>query len=271
MPTIGVKHFARIIKETQANDNDVITVVSGTRGIGKSSLVGVIINQMVPNYYTEAGFKSINVYSRQEFNDKLKSDPEESIINIDEAITSLFKREFWLREQNNIIKMLNMYRDKRHIIFLLLPHFWDLDVSVRNSLIIKFWVYVSKRGDAYIFTPQDNPFNFDVWNQKTNMELFSKGKIYQSPNYLANIQFPKMPEEYYNLYKKVKAEKRAAALLKEKEKPAVTKKDVIKAVQSWNPGVNTTKLAEVINVERQYIYDVRNKGEKAPVITVGVD
>lgn len=259
MPTIRVQKAISIINIINRSDNDFIIGISGARGLGKSTLMVNFTKEITGGWYD---FSDKHVYDRKEFEDKLKNLPDDSVICCDEVITSLFKREWHQNKQIEVVKLLNMYRDKRHIIFLLIPHFWDLDGAVRNSLIIKWWIHVYKLGEAIVFKADDNPFSIDPWNTRHNLYLWRKGQIYKSPNYLFNIYWPELEYNKYQEYKKVKAIKRRAASEAEKaeaKEPEISKTEMIVSLKKLNPGITGHKIAQALGIGSSYVYRIFNE------------
>ena len=265
MVTWTTKAAVREIKLVQQSKGDFIIVISGFRGVGKSTLQARFIQELMGDgILTEEGFKRHFIYSRRELDKKLEEFKEDEPICVDEGINLLFKREFQNRDQNIIIKKFNTYRDKHFVIFLLLPNFWDLDSSIRNSSMIKWWIHCSNFGKGVIYQPEDNEWNPDPWNQKNNFIATRKGiKNFSLPNYVANIIWDELPEDVYEIYKKVKAEKRRAAY-DETGSRQITKNDLIKGLLSYNLDINAASLAEMLKTDKSYIYEIKRK------ITTGV-
>lgn len=257
MTSWSCKKAAEIIKQTQKNDNDIIIVISGARGLGKSTLMSQISKELNNEYKFED-----YIYNKGEFIKALSEGKPEDTIHVDEAISTLFKREFQHKNQNAIVKLLNMHRDKRYVIFLLLPHFWDLDSAVRNTLIVKWWIHVYKRGDALIFTHDDNPGTWDPWNRKGIYEAWSHGKPYVVPNYVANIRWSNLKPEIMNSYKEVKTEKRKKYADDSSRGRELTKKEVVLAIRNWNPNVIQEALARVIGSHRTYVTEIFNEASR---------
>ncbi|HEC72695.1 MAG TPA: hypothetical protein ENI36_03725 [Thermoplasmatales archaeon] len=262
MPSISTGWAAEKIKQVQDNENDFIIVISGYRGVGKSTLMLQIADHLIEdNLFTIENLKKHNIYSRDELDEKLENFPEKSVFCVDEGINLLFKREFFNRQQNKIIKRFNTYRDKYFCIFLLIPNFWDLDSSVRNSAMIKWWIHCYNRGNAYIYQPEENEWNPDPWNQKTNFMAVRKGvKRYQTPNYLTNIVWRKLTDKQMANYKKVKAFKRRLAY---KDTAAeMSKKQIIKQLLLKNERANPAEIARVIGTHKVYVYDIIKEMEE---------
>lgn len=266
MVTWTVKRAVEEIKLVQQSKGDFIIVISGFRGVGKSTLQTRFIQEIIgESALTEEGFKKYFIYSRKEFDKKLEEFEEKSPICVDEGINLLFKREFQNRDQNILIKKFNTYRDKYFVIFILLPFFWDLDSSVRNSSIIKWWIHCNKFGEGYIFQIEDNPFTDDPWNRKNNFFAWREKKVpvYSLPNYVANIVWEELPEDTYNIYKKVKAEKRRDAYAEADNKKIISKTDMIKQILINNKEVNVGLLSSMLDVSDVYIYKLKKELSKS--------
>jgi hypothetical protein len=269
---IGIKNAAARLKLLHLGDNDIVIAISGPRGLGKSTLEVELIEAILGK---EIDFKEYLVYSKADFLEAVKNKPDRSIIGNDEAISSLFKRDWQDKKQIEIVKILNMYRDKCHIIFLLLPNFWDFDTAIKSSLIFKWWIYVYKIGEAVVFQPDTNPFTTEVWNPKDNIKTWYKGHVYQSKNYLFNISWQDLPKKRYEEYKRVKAELRQYHYkkeLEEAEEVGPTQKSMVLASWKARPGV---ELSVFVNdflranpkVDSSYIYDIIKEIREKPQTT----
>jgi ABC-type dipeptide/oligopeptide/nickel transport system ATPase component len=249
------------MKALDISDNDFIVGVSGFRGSGKSTLMAQFMKELKGGWYD---FNEFHIYMRTELDDKLANYPDASVFGVDEAINNLFKREWHDNSQIDVVKKFNMFRDKRHKMFLLIPHFWDLDTAVRNSLIIKWWVYVYKLGNAVVFQPHNNPFSLDPWNMKLNIILWRRGKIFQSPNYLFNLTWKPLPEDVYQEYKKVKAIKRVKAkkeseILDSKSVEGLSNAQQVAVTRKLHPDWTGYKIAKELGIARNHVYEMLNK------------
>ena len=258
MTTWTPRKATEIIIQVQNSKNDFIIVISGFRGVGKSTLEMQITGNLTgQSYFTEEGFRKHNIYSRKELDKKLEELPDKSVLCIDEGINLLFKREFQNKDQNVIIKKFNTYRDKCFVIFLLIPNFWDLDSSIRNSTMVKWWIHCTGYGQGIIYQVEDNEWNPDPWNQKNNFIATRKGvKRYSLPNYVANIIWDELPEDTYGVYKTVKSEKRRLAYEKA-DAQKLSKKDIVKQILLTNPEASATVLASMLNTPDRYIYEIK--------------
>lgn len=207
-----LREFMNILKSIQDSNNDAIIAISGDRGVGKSTLMMQMARAFKncrPGqiYDTE----KYHIYSQDELIDKMEAFDAKDMLCSDESITALFKRDFGKKNQINLIKMFNTYRDKYYLFFLLVPNFADLDFAVRNSLIIKFWIFCEKRGRAAVFCPLRNPILKDAWNMKQIMAFYERGKLHQVKNFVCYLRWKDLSPKLYRKYQAIKAKKRASA------------------------------------------------------------
>jgi len=246
---VSIKNFVKHIKFMQSSNNDVILGISGARGVGKSVLMMKMSEEFKGGLYD---MEKYHIYKRKELIDDLENFPDREMLCVDEAITSLFKREFQKKSQINIIKMFNMYRDKSFLIFLLIPHFWDFDSSIRNSLIIKYWIYCFQRGEAVVFHADKNPGTFDPFDRKWIYRYWKSRQIHKAPNYVCNIRWSNVDEERYSLYKQIKARKRKLDNEDEK-KEEIPITQIVKQMFKKNPNLNQAQLAKILNTSSAYV------------------
>lgn len=196
----------------QDSQHDVIIAISGERGVGKSTLMMQLARAYKRCPRGKAyDIEKYHIYSQEELIRKMEDFSPKEMICSDEAVTALFKRDFNKRKQIDIIKMFNTYRDKYYLFFLLLPNFMDLDIAIRNSLVIKFWIFCTKRGKAAVLTHLDNPIAKDPWNTKQVMVFYDRDKLEKCRNFVCWLRWKDVPGAVYEKYQEVKARKRAEA------------------------------------------------------------
>ena len=199
------------IKRFLDHDWDYVLAISGDAGVGKSSLTGELAKEVDP-YFT---FRRNNFYSRREMRKAIWNYPTKSFINADEAINMLYRRDYYEQKQKQLLKDLDMIRDRNEAMSFLAPDFWSLDSKILNSRRIKIWIFCERRGVGYIFRHDKKQFNKAPWNVNLNMKLL-KNWMYGvhprgSPNYVDTSKWDPLPPDEYAEYKKVKDEKKLAA------------------------------------------------------------
>lgn len=223
----SIKILANAINATIRTDKDFFIAVSGQTGSGKSTAALWIAKKVNSNFKIKTGI----VYSREELINAINTFPKFSVIICDEAITSLFKRDFMQREQKEMLRLFDVCRYRNLVVILCIPIFWSLDKHVLESKI-KLRVHIDRTGFAILFKPMNHPHSPDPWARKQNLKV--------SPNWDANpdsrrmvgfigwMTIPDMPKGWKKVYlkwqeiKKEEIGKKAEIL--EKESKAKTKK-----------------------------------------------
>ncbi len=238
-------NFVKLMYDILLSDRDVVCILGGSTGIGKSCLewnLGKAYSKISgvpfgPDNFTWSQ-KELLKWIDGEKDAKHKPAnpsglrkgqlPEYSFIAIDEIFLIMFKR-LWF-EHIESLATLNMCRDRHLLICGCVPNFWDLDSAFLSR--IRFYIYVYKRGHAYIFQQENNPFSWDIWNVKRNQFLFRKlKKPYLLPNFLCEIEFPDFTPKDKEMYYAVRNKKRLLAIEQSKEPKRETHK-YIKAARN---------------------------------------
>ena len=136
-----------------------------------------------------------------------------------------YKRNWYDEGQIDSIGTLNMCRDRHLLIGGNIPNFWDLDGAFTSR--IRFYAYIPRRGVAWIFEQENNPFSLDVWNRAKGERTFRKFKTpYLLPNFLTEIHYsdwnPKEKKRYYEIRNK----KRITAIDGSKKEKVERYKDI---------------------------------------------
>lgn len=211
--TFSLKEFQKILKERQKKEFDCNIVVSGTRGLGKSTFLFKLLSR-----FDNFDPWKHQVYSREKVIELLEGQ-EKGIIFDDEAIASGYKREFHNVSQQKLIKMLNMYRDHFNIFAMAIPNFYSLDKDIRD--VMKFHVHIIERGKAVLHVANEGRlYQTDKWDVKINQKKEEKWqeKKKQNPKYSppyhklttfrGYIKFGDLGPKQRELYKRIKREKR---------------------------------------------------------------
>lgn len=139
----------------------------------------------------------------------------------DEAVNTMFNRDFINEEQKNILKLLNMNRDHNNLLIACIPRFKVLDNQVRD--MCKMRLSVVRRGVAVIQTPNHTFYAKDKWdtynNEKIEREWLTKKS--KRPRYgrlttcRGMLKFSKLSSKNEEKYHKIKNEKRTIIIKKE--------------------------------------------------------
>lgn len=204
----SISDLAKISRGRRINEFDCIICICGKRGNSKSTL-GYKLG-------LDLGFKPERdlVYSREKLIDALEN--WERVIDGDEIINSAYKREFYNLDQIELIKLLNVYRDHRHIIILCIPNFWDLDKPLRD--LVRIRIDMKKKGFGEVHASLDMSYINDCWDQNMNEKIERswarvdgkvKRKAWKLTTFIGFIKFGRLPPDQEAKYKRLKNEARA--------------------------------------------------------------
>ena len=232
------KDLAELIKEYIQSDRWVFIVYDGVQGGGKSVSALKLIGE-----YDYKGFDYDNniTYSRSELMTLIDGKgsakkgrlPEYSVILGDELISIFNKRNWYDKDQQEVVELFNKIRDRHLLIIGCVPNFWDLDSSVRDLATLR--IFVHKRGDgvkpteAFVFLPDDNPFSPDKWHRKFNEKVWAKkGSPFGCKGFVAPLFSTNLRDEEFEKYMHVRNTKRNSQLEEDrKKKQRKRKKEVV--------------------------------------------
>lgn len=201
-----MKKLAETIAAWQKNKFDGIVVADGNRGLGKSTCTIQIARRC-------EGFELNRdiIFSRSEVLKHIAT-KKNGVIVADEMINVTHNRDFYFQDQKNLIKMLNMYRDKCNLFFACVPNFYALDKQFRD--LVKMRINVLRRGLAVIHIPQQKSFSADRWDTSFNEKIESswRNKFKSHYNRLTTfkgyLKFSDLPSRIKLKYETLKDEKR---------------------------------------------------------------
>lgn len=204
----SIQQLAEGINQTLHDDFDFPIAVTGITGVGKSTLLidlGQNLAELNNNIFD---FNANISFTRTEMETNIKKlAPRYSLIAGDEMINAMYKRDFQNRKQNTLIKLFNMCRYRNLCIGFAIPRFWSLDREIRQNYI-KMWVNIEERGLARLYVPDvKDIFTEDVWHRKENSKLIQMGKIHKSINYAGEIQFSDLSPDNKKQYTEIKESK----------------------------------------------------------------
>lgn len=215
---IGITRLAKTICDRLLNRFDVFMVIEGSRGLGKSTLaykfMKLVKHEMEKRGVDGYKFKPRRdlLYTRKEiinfFNDNKRAGIG------DEFVLAGFSRDFYNEQQKDLIKIINMNRDRCHFFIACIPHFKNLDTQMKKLCSMRMTVV--RRGLAIVQTPNKTIYSPDIWDETVNQSIerkwLEKGNI--RPNYAklttfrGIIKFTKLNEKQERIYQKIKDEKR---------------------------------------------------------------
>ena len=124
---------------------DMVIVVDGMEGAGKSTLA----LHMKALYDGRYNLDHV-LFDSKDLLDKMESAPSGSCIILDEAITSLYKRESLKEFQTRLVQAFSIIRARELFFILVLPNYWDLDSSLRTRARYRFYVHAKRLSRGFV-------------------------------------------------------------------------------------------------------------------------
>ena len=225
---VEIPALATLIVDVLVSDRDMVLVISGYPGVGKSVLNYLlavsITEELRKRGMTTKAWNPVKnlLFHREEFKNWVETAEEYEVGSADEAVGIFYSRDYHDETQIVLLKKLDRVRDRHLVMSLLIPNFFHVDKHIRDSRVM-YWIHVDTRrgkgkdgyAHAYIFQKDDNPMSTDPWNLGLNRKLWGQHKIHDSPNYVGEIVYKDMHPAIYALYKKIKGVKREIAEIKE--------------------------------------------------------
>ena len=156
--------FKEIIESRKKNQFDNIILVTGPRGIGKSTFVGKVLFL----------FEDFNPYEQIVYKKEMMfnlAKKKNGYIWADEAIISTAKGNTMTRANKMLHELFTISRNNFNIIFLLLPSVEDFDSKILQYC--SAWVNIDSRGTAVLLLPA----NQGIFG-RANWDIAGMRKIY---------------------------------------------------------------------------------------------
>lgn len=236
--------FTTLIKDYIYSDRQGLLGVSGETGAGKSTFLYKVIKDYAPKTSVPWNEDFIT-WSREELMTWIDGDtekepvnglrpgqlPEYSSILADELLPMFSINNRFDVDQQKATATFNMCRDRHLLVGGAVPTFFNIDSFLRARFT--FYVYIPRKGVAWVFEKNNNPFTRDQWNSAENEKIFKKNpdKPYLSPNYLCTVKFDDFTPSEKTKYYRVRNEKRLKALKQmeksKEQKEKIHKKSVV--------------------------------------------
>ena len=153
---------------------DAVVCLSGEEGSGKSHLGLRMGNLLSKEFSCERNVLAFPTYEK--IKEKMVKLPKYTPIILDEAIKTMYKRNFASRSNILLNQMFNLCRKLNLIYLICVPRFSDLDPYFREHRVLLNLVIpsVQDTGVAVVHRRDDNPYNpAERWHLK---EAFEKTK-----------------------------------------------------------------------------------------------
>lgn len=277
-----LKSIMNLAAERQRQNYDFIPAVTGGEGTGKSTLLYWLCK--LDAQFLQMPFNiDTNFIYNPTYAGVIRSMqvlPKKSAINVDEAIRTMYVRNWNAKQQREMNTFFATVRKRNLFCGLAIPHLFELDSFFKNLRII-IWIHIFERGKAGIFVKDPNPFNPDPFNTRVARKIIDEKTperfntddlvrtLYENvPNFITWFKFPEMPPAIEKRYLD-NCDRYQLDLPEEEEKSKVSLAAVIKtsiatlyeSSEEWtipriaskfkSYGVTEYKVRQILKEERQ--------------------
>ena len=245
-------------KKQQANNNDVVGIISGDEGSGKSSLAGNIMRYITDDKFDPK--KDMIGSDMEDAINKLLNAEEKSALMFDEGNVFFLSTETMKREQRNLHKVFSIFRQKNLFVLIVLPSFFRLGsyfAQDRSRFLIR--TYLNNMGERSYFAYYGNM-------RKDNLYRFGKkDKNYNvtQPNFRGRFSscYPLETKEY-KAFKLRTLQKSFEEALPKKTKTAeqVRKEHDYKEIKRlYDSGFKTIEIAKIKDISQRRVQQILQK------------
>lgn len=229
-------------------DWDVVAIVTGEEGVGKSKLIlGMMAYHILPKLGLPFKAEDYVFLSgeKEDLSTKWVENERYTPILIDEAIDMFFNMDFQTKVSKTLKKEATSARYLNKIVFLNIPNISDLNKSFRDRRC-QIWIHIPRRGLGLMFVRSKNFFARDPWCLEYGEKLLRNCKnmktlVYKAskiPSFVCWFRIKDWESQVWKDYLKVKddahKEKREKEAQLEEEKAskgkAVVKEDTFKGI-----------------------------------------
>jgi hypothetical protein len=238
------------LKETIKKDWDMIFVVDGYEGSGKS-----VMAMQLASYCDETFNLDRIVFNPDDFKKVIMaSEPYQAVI-YDEAYGGLSSKRALSEVNKSIVQMLTVIRQRNLFVFIVLPSFFDLD---------KYVALWRSRGLIHVYTGNNMTRGFfRFYNAQRKKDMYVKGKKFYEyrvgkPNFHGRFydQWPTIDKKAYN-------DKKLTTSIKVDDKKEEKRKEIYPVV--WNlvdKGFTDMDIAMIVDKTRERVGQIRRMREK---------
>lgn len=232
--------FAQGFKDKVRDNWDVVIVITGYNGVGKSSLAWALSNLIDDAF----NMKKQTLWSEgsEEAIELIQELDNYKVIWYDEAVHQFSNDEWFSKDSKQFGKEYTVNRSENKVHILCIPDFEKLTKYMRDYRV-RYHFHVYDRGKA-LFRMKDttNPVKRSSWNDEylkkyLEKRFYSKGKTPSTKDIVASwkrmsnahkriVYFPKMPSGLENKYNALKDQRKRRSLVQaeESKKTALSRK-----------------------------------------------
>jgi len=240
-----VSQLKRITKRIKTKDTDFVIVIEGRERSGKSTLA-LIIDLICDHDFS---IKKNIVFNKKKYVRTLKNLSKYSVLHYDEAGIGLYKRDASTKDTKIINKLLMTVGQRNLLHLYLIPSFFEIDPYLRTHRI-DLLIRVVSKGKALVYSKERLR---KIFQDRTKKDRY--------PPHEFTIYFKRLTGQVWKEYQKYKGEQ-LQEYLKEiddgvKDRPEMTKKDMIIQALKRSPKVSSVVIAKALSVDPSYVRRVR--------------
>ena len=236
-------------------DNDVVVIVSGKEGSGKSSLAG---NEM--RYISKDKFDPKKHLIGSDYEDgikKIEEAPYKGFLMFDEGNVFFLSTDVMKRESRDLHKIFSIFRQKNLFVIIVLPSFFRLNSYFaldRSAFLCRTYIKNGERS------------HFAYYGTRKKAQLYYKGREGYNDNAVSPTfrgRFTKCylleTKEYKNFKLDTLQKSIKIAKVVKKKTPTEVKRDVLQEMIRNNPDKTSIELSKTLGISSSYIRALRLK------------
>lgn len=204
------KEFVKMMFHRNLADYDSMIVLTAVKGTGKSSMALMLAREWCKIMGVRLSLKKNIVFSNKQLINAIDTLPPYSVIVCDEAVNFCLSSEWAKSENKELKKKLAQVRTKHFFFILCFPMKIQKIEKTYLDSFVNYWIEIPFRGQAIVFTRDNNPVN-DSWRLKdfnmvgnyndfTNSEAITAA-LKKHPNFWSDMRIPPCPPLLYERYK----------------------------------------------------------------------
>ncbi len=239
--------------EQQNRDNDVVGIIAGDEGSGKSAIAGNCMRYVSKDTFNPK--KQLIGSDYDDAIDKIKDIHSKGALMFDEGVVFFLSTEIMKRESRDLHKIFSIFRQKNLFVLIILPSYfrlgtyWAID---RSNFLIRTYLKNGKRD------------RFAYYGEKTKEKLYRIGKKmnnYQAiqPNFRGRFEPCSTLESQE--YKVFKLKTLTNSLKVAKKKKVITasegKQRYMKELINKNPEISSNELSKILGITYRWVHKIR--------------
>jgi len=245
-------------KQQQKKNNDVVGILSGDEGSGKTALGGNIMRYMTDDKFNPEE-DLIGAEDNEFVMDKLEKIPKAGGIMFDEGNTYFLSTETMRREQRELHKLFSIFRQKNLFVLIVAPSFFRLNTYFaldRSRFHIRTYIRKGERGFFAYFGDAKKQKLYGIGKKNHNYDAtppnfrgrFTKCYALETPEYISYKE--KSLRDTFASFKKEKIKIPTEFMIKQK---------LIDELITNNQDIKTKEIASILNLTNQRVNQIKSK------------